>query len=118
MGTSFGNFLWYLYLVLLILAVVISMYVYPVLSRFTVTFRNLIKLSLFFAIRHFLTTIVTLLIVAAGVVVVALSMFFGLIFVPGVCALLSSFMMELVLKRYTPDAKPEEGDAVDEWYNE
>lgn len=118
MQSSFGNFLWYLYLVLLILVFVISMYVYPVLSRFTVTFRNLLKLSLFFSIRHFLTTIVSILIVAAGVFVVLISALIGLVFVPGVCALLSSFMMEGVLKRYTPDAKPEEGDMVDEWYNE
>ncbi len=38
---------------------------------------------------------------------------------PALCALLSSFLIERVLKKYTPkqEGTPEE-TGVDEWYNE
>lgn len=117
LGTSFGTFLWYLYWVLTILLVMTAMYVYPVLSRFTVTFKNLFKLSFFFSIRHFLTTIVTLVLVAIGGLLAFLSGLMALVFVPGVCTLLSSYLMERVLKRYTPEAEEGEGP-VDAWYLE
>lgn len=119
LGTSFGNFLWYVYIAMLIVVLVLNIYVYPVLSRFTVTFKNLLKISLFFAIRHFLTTVVSVLILGASIFLVEFTLLVGLVFVPAVCALLQSFMMENVLKRYIPDAQQNEDDGPkDEWYNE
>ncbi len=118
LGSSFGSFLWYVYLVLGIALLMISLYVYPVLSRFTVTLKNLFKLSLFFAIRHIVTTVVALVIVVAGALLVYLSLLLALVFVPGVCTLLVSLLMERVLRRYTPDAEGSEDAPVDAWYME
>lgn len=117
LSSSFGVFLWYLYWILSIVLLMVSMYVFPVLSRFTVSFRNLFKLSLFFSIRHLLTTIVTVIVVIAGALLVFLSALMGLVFVPGLCVLLISFLMERVLKRYTPEAE-EGAEHTDAWYLE
>lgn len=71
----------------------------------------------FFSIRHFLTTIVTVVIVVAGALGVYISLFMGLFFIPGLCVYLISFLMERVLKKYTPEATEEDG-TVDAWYLE
>ena len=119
LGTTFGTYLRYFYIALLVAVLVVSIYVFPVLSRFTVTFKNLLKISLFFAIRHLLTTIVSVLILGASIFLVEFTLLIGLVFVPAVCALLQSFMMENVLKRYIPDAQKDEAEGPkDEWYNE
>lgn len=117
LSNTMGAMLWYIYLVLCVVVLMVSMYVYPVLSRFSLKFFDLLKMCFFFSIRHFLTTIVTLVIVAAGVLVIYISMFMGLFFVPGLCVYLISFLMERVLKRYTPEATEEDGP-VDAWYLE
>ena len=79
---------------------------------------HLFKLSLFFAIRHIVTTVVALVIVVVGALLVYLSLLLALVFVPGVCTLLVSLLMERVLRRYTPDAEGSEDAPVDAWYME
>ena len=54
----------------------------------------------------------------AGALLVYLSLLLALVFVPGVCTLLVSLLMERVLRRYTPDAEGSEDTPVDAWYME
>lgn len=99
-----------------------SLLLFPVLSRFTMSVRQLFKSSLYMAFRHILHTLAVFVIVAlSGIVMYILIP--AVFFMPAVCALLCSFPIERVLKRYMP--KPEktapadgtlitEGDVVSE----
>lgn len=83
---------------------------FPVLSRFTMGVGQLFKASLYMAFRHILHTLAVLAIVllsAAAMYVLIPAVFF----MPAVCALLCSFPIERVLKRYMP--KPEKTAAAD-----
>lgn len=98
------------------------MFLFPVLSRFTMGVKQLFKTSLYMAFRHILHTLAILVVVGLSVVVMYLVLP-AVFFMPAVCALLSSFLIEHVFKRYMP--KPEktaeadgtlitEGDVVSE----
>lgn len=103
-----------------ILMLLISTYIFPLLSRFTLPIKNFFKNALFMSIRHLPSTLLMILINFAGIFIVW--WFFPLPFffvIPGVCMLLDSLLMERIFKRYMPEAEgsPEE-TGVDEWYRE
>lgn len=92
-----------------------GIYMFPILSRFTMTRMQTIKSAAFMAIKHFPITLVLLVIVGATV--------FGLyvlpivfIFLPATSAIIFSFLMEPILKKYTPQSEGDE--PKDEWYLE
>ncbi len=98
------------------------MFLFPVLSRFTMGAKQLFKSSLYMAFRHILHTLAVLVVVVLTVVVMYVVLP-AVFFMPAVCALLCSFPIEHVFKRYMP--KPEktvqadgtfitEGDVVGE----
>ena len=121
--SEFGNMLWYVYIAMIIFLAMISMYVFPVLSRYAVTIPNLFKMSFFFSIRHLLTTVVSLISFGVGVLGCFITGGVGLVILPGACTLLTSLMMENVLKRYLPEEEVElneEGEEIkkDEWFRE
>ena len=103
-----------------VLMLLISTYIFPLLSRFTLPIKHFFKNALFMSIRHLPSTILMLLINLAGVFIVwwffPLPFFFA---VPGVCMLLDSLLLEKIFKRYMPESEgtPEE-TGVDEWYRE
>jgi len=103
-----------------ILMVLVSTYIFPLLSRFTLPIKNFFKNALFMSIRHLPSTLLMILINFVGIFVVwwffPLPLFFVM---PGVCILLDSLLMEKIFKRYMPEAEgtPEE-TGVDEWYRE
>lgn len=111
------------------------MFLFPVLSRFTMGVKQLFKSSLYMAFRHILHTLGVLVIV----VLTAVAMYVllpAVFFMPAVCALLSSFLIEHVFKRYMPKpentaqadgtvitegdvvAEGEDGERKDLWYLE
>lgn len=104
-------------MVYLLLAFVIAgivLYLFPVLSRFTMDAFSCFKLALFMVFKHLPTTILLLLIVAAGIVS-ALLIPVPMIFVmPGVCCYVGSFLMERILRKYM--AKPETKEDEEKWY--
>ncbi|KSV57446.1 YesL family protein [Acetivibrio ethanolgignens] len=92
-----------------------ALYMLPVLSRFTLKKREILKMSLFMSIRHLPYTILLAVIIVLVTVATAYVPITVLI-APAVGALLYSFPMERVLKQYI---KEEEKDgAKDEWYLE
>lgn len=121
-GSKYGPMLFGAFLVLAIFVVFTAVYIFPLLSRFTVTIKNLIKWSFFIAIRHIGWTLLL------GVLFIgtALMMFFAffympplIIFLPGVYTLIVSFPMEHIFKRYMPvEEESDEESGVDRWYNE
>ncbi len=117
-GDSMGNVFTIAFNAILIIALFIFVWIYPVLSRFKVGVKQLFKNALLIAIRHFPSSILLIAIFLAF----ALGTYFFppiLMISPALCALLSSFLIERVLKKYTPkqEGTPEE-TGVDEWYNE
>lgn len=115
----FGQVYFWLCVIFTILFAMISIYVYPVLSRFTMKTRDILKLSLYLSFRHLPTTLFGI----AGIV--AISLIGDLILLspfvliaPAVYVLILSFMMEKVLRAYMP--KKEDQDEIEQeaWYYE
>lgn len=88
----------------------VVMVIFPLLSRFTMGTKQLLKSSLYIAFRHLPSTLIILVIVVATAV--GLYVLIPAVFIlPSVCAFLCSFPMEKVMKRYMP--KPENTVAAD-----
>lgn len=103
-----------------ILMVLSLTYIFPILSRFTLPLKNLLKNSLLMSIRHLPFTLLMIVINFVGVIAVWLFWPFPLFcLVPAVCTLLDSLLMERIFKKYMPESEgnPEE-TGRDEWYLE
>lgn len=93
-----------------------GMYLFPVLSRFTMKFSQLLKTSVFLFFKYIPRSVLMAIIVfvaVAGMYISQLAVFF----LPVSATLLFSLIMEPTLKIYTPHAEDEEGKK-DEWYLE
>lgn len=115
MEGTIGKVLSVIYFMMMFFAASTVTYIYPVLSRFTISIFKLIKTSFFISIRHFPSTIVMILILIISVEACFVFPLF-LFILPTAGSLLFSLLMERVLKKYTP--KSEEGEGCDEWYLE
>ena len=117
-GGTMGSVLMGVFVAITFLLVGFTTYVFPILSRFDMTIKQLIKAAAFMAMRHFPSTVAMIIITAAGILSVYLiPMLFFII--PGVIAILNSLLMERILKRYMPKAETEEDNtSKDEWYLE
>lgn len=88
-------------------------YLVATMSRFSVSFFQLLKLSVFMMIRHFYYTIV-MLVLLITVIILMMAVPFSVLFLPGIYILLTSLIMEKVLQKYTPHAK--DGSDEGSWY--
>lgn len=123
-NSTFGTILTGVFVFLTVISLFIMVWVYPILSRFKAGLKQIIINALLISIRHFPTTIVMLAIYAgAGY---AIYMYLPLQFLilvpfilPALISLIRSFLVERVLKKYTPtpDGSPEE-TGEDQWYLE
>lgn len=85
----------------------------PLLSRFQQRFGEVLKTNAFLSFRHLAATLVcTMLLVVSAFSVYLMPLF--LLFIPGMCALASSLVIEPIFLRYLP--KSETGG--DAWYAE
>ncbi len=100
------------------LAVCITIYAFPVLSRFDMTVKQLLKAAVFMSIRHIPFTVGMIIITAIGLIaiyIIPITIFI----LPTLVVLLNSLLMERVLKKYMPKAEDsEENTSKDEWYLE
>lgn len=111
-----GTLLTLIYGFMGILVLGCGMYLFPVLSRFTMKFSQLIKISVFLFFKHIprsLLMAVIVFIAVAGMYLSQLAFFF----LPVSATLLFSLIMEPTLKLYTPHVEDEE-EKKDEWYLE
>lgn len=101
------------YVILGVLLMAVSVYIFPILSRFTMRTMNMWKLAFVMGIRYLP---VTAAVIAGTALLIWLQIYVFPIpciaFVPGCWCFIVTFMMEKVLLHYMP--KPEEGD--DAWY--
>ncbi len=103
------------YLLLMLVTAAVLVYLFPVMSRFSLNMTGLIKLSFLMAVRYIGYTVVILL--GTGFLVWIWFYFLPLpmIFIwPGMWCFLCTFMIEKALKKYMPAPKEDE----DAWYYE
>ena len=117
---STGSILFGVFIAITFLLVCFSTYVFPILSRFDMTVKQLVKAGAFMSIRHLPSTLAMVIVTAAGIV--------GTLFIPllifiapALVVLINSFLMERILKKYMPQSEEtneEEHSGKDEWYLE
>ena len=114
-----------IYLAMAILLVAVYCYAFPILSRFVLKNTDIIKMSIILVIKHIYFTVPFVAIIVLSATALVLLIPYAPIvpiLLPGLAALLYSFMMEIVMKKYMP--KAEDGNArdnetvIDDWYNE
>lgn len=123
--SEYGGYLAGAYIAIAIALSCVMAYVFCVLSRFTMKIPQIFRFSLYLAFRHFLHTLLLLVIlfvagfgVYAGFVVQIPIL---LLFVPGTAAFLYTFPMEHLLRKYTPKSEEkytEDGERIVQWYEE
>ena len=110
------------FLVLVIFTIFSAVYIFPVLSRFTVTTKNLIKWAFYMSVRHIGWTLLLAVMFVGSGVMMYFSFFYMpplMIILPGVYTLLASLPMERIFKRYMPqEEESDEESGIDRWYNE
>lgn len=123
-GTKYTSMLTGVFIAICIFVVLTALYIFPLLSRFTVKTGQLFRWAFLLSVRHFLTTLIMLACLLATVVLgyycvvttVAVPL---LLILPALYMLLISFPMEKVMKKYMPKVEEtEEESGVDHWYNE
>lgn len=113
-----GSLLLGVFVAISFLVLSFSIYVFPILSRFDMTVRQLIKAASFMSMRHLPSTLIMLVVTVASVI--------GIIFIPilvfiipALSVFINSFLMERVFKKYMPESDgPGEDTGKDEWYLE
>ncbi|MGN6714227.1 YesL family protein [Anaerocolumna jejuensis] len=116
--SNVGVILFSIFTALFVILFCISIYLFPVLSRFKTKTLHLFKTSFLMSMRHLPSTILMAIIVLFFVLLVYLFRI-PILFAPALCALLVSFLMERIFKKYIPQKEEEEeSNGVDEWYLE
>ncbi len=105
-----------MYLVLLVIPVSMAACAFPLLSRFTYTVGGLLANSLRLTFRHLPRAAAVGALTATAVVLTVLFWYYGaMLLTPALCALLSTFLLEPVFRKYTPEEELEEG-VEPPWY--
>jgi uncharacterized membrane protein YesL len=107
-----GGYLSYAAKALLLPMFLVLPYLAPVKSRFSMDNGAILKLSIIMSLRFFWRTILLLALITGSVILIWFIPYF-IFALPGVCALLCSFLIEPVLRKYTP--KPDANEQVP-WY--
>lgn len=120
MAAGAGGSVWgvarIMYLVLLIIPVSMASCAFPLLSRFTYTVGGLLSNSLRLTFRHLPRVVAAGALTVTAVVLTVLLWYYGvMLLTPALCALLSTFLLEPVFRKYTPEEELEEG-AETPWY--
>jgi len=115
---NFGIVLFSIFNALIFILLCVTIYIFPLLSRFKIGVLQLFKTSLFMAMKHLPTTILLVLITAVFVLGTYI-LPIVILLTPGLCLLVWSFLLERVFKKYMPEKSEEaEASGVDEWYLE
>ena len=99
-----------IYFALFIEAVLLSVFIYPILARFDVNYKTLYKYAFFMSHRHLLTTLLCVAALLALVIIVFYSNGFFLIFAPGTYFYLTSLLFVQRFKKYKPEIDNDELD--------
>lgn len=114
MTGTFGAILRGVYLLMAVLLLIAGIYIFPVLSRFSMNKRSVVKMAFLLSIKHLPFTIMMAVIVV-GMSVLSFVIPILVFISPAVTALLCSLLMERILKLYIQSSGDE---STDEWYLE
>lgn len=116
--SSKGSLLMGVFIGITFLVLSFSLYVFPILSRFDMTIKQLVKAAAFMSMRHILSTFIMIVVCALHALVIIY--FFPFIFIaPATLVLVNSFMLERVFKKYMPEVDGSgEETSQDKWYLE
>ena len=113
-GESAGMIMRGIYIFLTLLISFMSIYIFPVQSRYVMGKRQILKLCLFMGMKHLPSSVI--MAVIGAVAVIGVYLITPLILVMPVAAtLFISFFMERILKKYMPE---ESDENLDQWYLE
>lgn len=108
------------YALILILLLMTEVYLFPVLSRFNMKVKEIMKTCFFLGIKHLPFTVIMIVIFLAELLTIYVSVLvypLGMILVGSLFTFLMSLPMEVILKKYTPEYD-EEDHSHDQWYSE
>lgn len=107
-----------LYITITLFLMSFTIYVFPILSRFDMNIKQLIKASMFMSMKHLPSTILMLLVWVASII--GILFVYVLVFIlPPLAVFVNSFLMERILKKYIPKPENQEEDtSTDTWYLE
>lgn len=121
-GSKVGSMMLGAFIVLVVFAIFTVVYAFPVLSRFTLSLKDLFKMSFYMSFKHIGWTLLFTVMFAGTAVMLFFSFFYMpplIIFLPGLYTLLVSFPMEHIFKKYMPvEEESDEESGIDRWYNE
>src|SRR5665647_634186 len=100
---SMSKFIFPVQIAILIEIVVITIYIFPILSRYEMTTKNLIRTSLFLGNRHFVTTLLCIIPIAAIVGLLYMMPELFILIPVSLYALYSSYFIQGIFKKYMPD---------------
>ena len=103
---NMANFVLITQFVILVQMAFITMYAFPLISRFEMGYREIFKTAFFMANRHILLTIANVILLALSVVTAFVQPAFILV-AAGVYCYFSSFIMMKAFKKYRPDIDAE-----------
>lgn len=116
-GSNKSSMFFGVYVAISFVVLCFSIYVFPILSRFDMTIKQLIKAASFMSMKHLLSTL-GMAIVTVATVIAILFLPILIFILPATSVLINSLLMERVLKKYLPKPVVQEGEAPikDEWY--
>lgn len=114
-GKSLGNVFLVASLSITILIISVLIFIFPVLSRFTLSIGGLFKTTFLIAMRHIFTTIALIIVIAAFALLVYV-VYPAIFLVPSLCCFVMSFLIERVFKKYMPVDDNAEETGLDQWY--
>jgi len=89
-------------IIFLVQVAFITVYIFPIIARFEMDGKQILKSAFFMANRHFLTTL-SCLALSAGLVVICMLMPPLVFAAPGIYAMMASYMIIRIFKKYRPE---------------
>lgn len=118
-GESKGSILLGVFLAISFIEIGFATYVFPILSRFEMTVKQLFKAAIYMSMRHLLSTLAMVIVTVSFVAAMYLFAPVLIFIVPGITTLINSFLMERIFRKYMPQTDgPGEETGKDEWYLE
>ena len=100
---NMSAFLFPLQILVLIQLSFISVFLFPAIARFDMGFKQTLKTCFYMANRHMLTSILCVALLAALIYGTLFYIFILVIFIPGTYAMLASYLIIKVFRKYRPE---------------
>lgn len=98
----------YAFFVLILFLMGIVSYAFPLLAHFEFKPGELLVVAFQLAVRHFPSTVVMVAVIALSMIL-SVFLWIPVFMMPALSALLCSFLLERIFKKYLPSSKAEEG---------